>query len=335
RAILAWLSFRQMSWRYEEIPQAYQKTFRWIFNKPTSDDGWDNFSMHFRGTATTPYFINGKAGSGKSTLMKYIVDHPETMMHFRQWAAGDRSELIVTDFFFWNLGTSLQKSALGLLRAFMFTVLKNHPKLIPAVFPDVYQTWKDDMGEPSYAEIKGAWKLLIEKSATLLKLAIFIDGIDEFEGDHKDISEFICSLVSPKVKVVVTSRPINACLHVFRQCPSLRLQDITTRDMQLFVEGILVSHQMMAQVTKRYPEDTREIVAEIREKADGVFLWVRLVVKLLVNGLELGDSMEGLRRKLRSLPRDLREIYRRMISKITPEHQIQAAEIFRLLQTWQ
>jgi hypothetical protein len=46
------------------------------------------------------------------------------------------------------------------------------------------------MSGPSYAEITGAGKLLIEKSATFLKFVIFIDGIDEFDGEYKGVSEF-------------------------------------------------------------------------------------------------------------------------------------------------
>jgi hypothetical protein len=335
RAILTWLNFRQMSWRYEEIPLAYQETFKWIFKKPTADERWDDFLAHLEGNASIPYFINGKAGSGKSTLMKYVVDNPVTKTSLAKWAAMEKHELIVAKFFFWNLGTPLQKGTVGLLRALLFTILQKYPELIPVVFPDVYQNWQDDMSQPSYAEVKMAWKLLLEKSAKYVKLAIFIDGLDEFEGDHKDIAEFIYSLASPKVKIVISSRPINACLHVFRQCPGLRLQGLTMRDMEVFVEGNLVSHQTMVQMSRQYPTDTREIVSEIQEKAEGVFLWVRLVVRLLVDGLESGDSMIDLRKSLRSLPRDLRDIYRRMISKINVQLQVQAAQIFQLLQTWQ
>ena len=297
------------------------------------DHGWDDFSAHLRDDVSTPYFIYGKAGSGKSTLIKYIVDHPESARNLKRWASLDNSELIVADFFFWNLSTSLQKSTLGLLRVLIHTVLRKHPELIPAVFPDLYHPGKEHLGEPNYTEIERAWRLLIAKSSTFMKLTVFIDGIDEFEGDHKRLSEFICSLVSSKVKVVISSRPINTCLHVFDHCPALRLQDLTARDMQIYVKGTLMSHETMVQVTKLFPKDTHEIVTELKEKADGVFLWVRLAVKLLVDGLESGDSIDDLRKKLRSLPGDLREIYKRMISKITPEHQIQAAQIFRLLQT--
>lgn len=336
RSILAWLNFRQISDRYEEIPTAYQDTFRWIFEKPSTKNNWDDFTHHLNANVSKPFFINGKAGSGKSTLMKYIVDNARTKRALTSWTRLSRngSQLVLAKFFFWNLGTPMQKSTPGLLRALLATVLQAHPSLIPAVLPDIYQNWKPGMEEPTYTELKRAWKILIDRSKSFLRLAIFIDGLDEFEGDHTDFAKFVLSLVSPNVKVIVSSRPINASLNAFGGCPSLRLQDLTKKDMELFVQGNLSSHNVMAQLMTHDPDATNDIVTEIKEKADGVFLWVKLVVTLLIEGLEAGDSVQELWTKLRSMPRDLRALYRRMLSKISSEYQVQAAIMFQLLQIW-
>ncbi|KAF2026827.1 hypothetical protein EK21DRAFT_92075 [Setomelanomma holmii] len=90
----------------------------------------------------------------------------------------------------------------------------------------------------------------------------------------------------------------------------------------------------MKQFAKAYPKDTNEIVREIQAKAEGVFLWVRLVVETLVSGLEDGDSVSELRKKLQMIPGDLRALYGRMMDRMSPEHQYQAPVIFRLLRTW-
>jgi hypothetical protein len=335
KAIISWLNFRQISWRYEEVPCAYQETFRWIFEEPTQNQRWDDFTSFLSMETTRPYLISGKAGSGKSTLMKYIVEHTTTRQYLADWAATGGYKLAIANFFFWNLGTQLQKSTVGLLRALLKSVLQSHPELVPVVFPDIYYDQRVSAGEPTFVEVKRAWNLLASNASNFLKIAIFIDGLDEFEGDHKDLSEFLKTLASPMVKIVISSRPINACLTVFRDSPSLRLQELTAKDMVVYVQGNLASHDIMVKLTKRHPKDTKEIVAEITEKAAGVFIWVKLVVKLLVDGLEDGDDMEELRMKLKSLPSDLRDIYRRMFSKIKKDYQVQAAEIFLLLQAWQ
>ncbi len=92
-------------------------TFQCIFSEPiVSDKPWDNFVQWLRG-GSERYRINEKAGSGKSTLEKYISSHHETRGALTSWA-GDQ-ELITASFFFWNTGTTLQKSQMGLLRSLL------------------------------------------------------------------------------------------------------------------------------------------------------------------------------------------------------------------------
>jgi len=118
KKVLRWLDFRQLTWRFEEVPLAYQKTFQWIFEKSNNSTAhsWDDFAAHFsQQEVTSPYFINGKAGSGKSTLMKFIVGNPKTKKALAQWA--ENRELMIVKYFFWDLGTDLQKTSTGMQHA--------------------------------------------------------------------------------------------------------------------------------------------------------------------------------------------------------------------------
>ncbi|KAH7065835.1 hypothetical protein BKA63DRAFT_427190 [Paraphoma chrysanthemicola] len=280
-----------------------------------------------------PYFINGKAGSGKSTLMKFILEHPRTKAPLKIWAGKD--ELVVLHFFFWGLGTPLQRSHIGMLRALLHAMLEKHPELIPAALPRLFRNWKksDADTEPTYIELKKAFELMVEK-CRFLKLAILIDGIDEFEGDHRDISLFFRSIVSPRIKIVVSSRPINSCLAVMEGCPTLKLQDLTRKDMESYVDGHISSHRLMRSLMQQYPDQAPQLSADIVDKAEGVFLWVKLVVYLLVEGLEDGDDLTELQSRLMALPSDLRDLYQRMFGKMQGDYQKQAAIIFQLLDRW-
>ncbi|KAI0401058.1 hypothetical protein F4802DRAFT_609708 [Xylaria palmicola] len=101
------LYFGKIRARQNKVELAHSKTFQWIFQS------------------------SGKAGSGKSTLMKFICAHPTTVELLREWAGNKR--LILADFFFWNSGTALQKSREGLLRSLLFEILRKCPELIPQV----------------------------------------------------------------------------------------------------------------------------------------------------------------------------------------------------------
>ncbi|CAN9221747.1 unnamed protein product [Alternaria alternata] len=187
--------------------------------------------------------------------------------------------------------------------------------------------------EPQYVEMKKAFERLMEKSR-FLKLAIFIDGIDEFGGDHRDMALFLRSLASLHVKLVVSSRPLNACLDALAGCPNLRLQELTRPDMEKFVQGELSSNRLMARMMKQFPKRAPKLIIDLLNKAEGAFLWVKLVVRLLVDGLENGDTLEELHAKLTLLPFDLRDLYRNMFGKMRIEYQKQAAVIFQLLHQW-
>jgi hypothetical protein len=335
KEILRWLDFRQKTWRFHEVESAHQKTFDWIFQAPHNDTPWHDFKAYLREENTSSvYFINGKAGSGKSTLMKFISTHARTTTELRKWAG--KHKLAKPHFFFWNVGTQLQKSHTGLLRTLLHHILEQYHDLIPAVFPHLYsdeQPLTNDEA-PSYVELKSAFEQLKSRSASFLRICIFIDGIDEFEGDHRDMSIFLCAIASSAFKVVVSSRPINACLNAFRDCPTLRLQDLTRNDMNIFIQDRLSLHPMMVDLQEESPDKARTLIAEIQEKAEGVFLWVRLVTGLLLRGLEDGDDLDDLLPKLRALPSDLRELYTRMMNKMPSDYQVQAAQIFQLFEWW-
>lgn len=333
--ILRWLDFRQKRWRFEEVEEAHQKTFKWIFRPSTTDKPWHDLGTFLSAQdITLPYFINGKAGSGKSTLMKFITTHVNTAHELRRWANGHR--LLMLPYFFWNVGAELQKNHSGMLRALLHKILEQYYDLIPAAFPHLYigEKHMSDDEAPTYAELKRAFDILRARSASFLRICILIDGIDEFEGDHRDMSTFLCSLASASIKVIVSSRPINACLNVFRHCPSLRLQDLTKNDMRIVIQDKLGSHPMMTTLEDDAPRKARLLVAEIQDKAEGVFLWTRLVAELVLRGLEDGDDLDDLLPKVRALPSDLRDLYARMMQKMSSDYQIQASQMFQIVEWW-
>src|SRR6266536_4115208 len=106
--ILDCLYFRQISDRIETVAEAHRNTCQWIYSDPEiGQKTWSNF-LKWMLEGQGCYWINGKAGSGKSTLMKYIHHDPRIKQALSVWAGGH--ELVTASFFFWNLGSALQKS---------------------------------------------------------------------------------------------------------------------------------------------------------------------------------------------------------------------------------
>lgn len=186
--ILASLRFLTIHHREEAICEAHRKTCLWIFksgSQSTIDSRpWSNFVNWLLNDGSI-YWINGKAGSGKSTLMKYIHHNPDTVRHLRSWTGN--AKLQVAHYYFWNGGSEDQRSHTGLLRSLLFEILNSRRDLIRRVFAN---EWNEkrllvDHIKVFNEPLSWLWPLgRLEKALADLeivftdrfKLCLFIDG---------------------------------------------------------------------------------------------------------------------------------------------------------------
>ncbi|PVH87161.1 hypothetical protein DL98DRAFT_581881 [Cadophora sp. DSE1049] len=332
-AIISSLNFPMMKDREEEIITAHEKTFEWIFQSQTLDSrpSITNFAEWLR-NGDGIFWISGKAGSGKSTLLKFICGHHQTMEILREWSP--RARVMITSFFFWGSGTSEQRSTIGFLRTILRDLLRQAPDKVMHVVPrrwgDVAQTMehRDDgitqrdrpvssSGLWSLAELKEA---LVRLLTQLDHVCLFIDGLDELKDDHGNFIQMLKSVLSQKVKICLTSRPWTIFYDNFNHGYTLRLQDLTYHDIKLYVDQILGKNATMIQLSQREPIRASALVEEIVAKAEGVFLWVFLVVRSLLRGLDNYDTITHLRRRLEQIPADLENLYSHMLGTIDPAY---------------
>lgn len=71
-----------------------------------------------------------------------------------------------------------------------------------------------------------------------------------------------------------------------------------------------------------------ELVDQIVERAQGVWLWIALVTKSLPNGFTYGGSLKDLQRRLQYLPDDLDEFFQHMLDSVEPVYRTQMAQTF-------
>jgi hypothetical protein len=228
--ILRSLRIDSISERYNRIVEAHAATFQWIFTDPAAEDRpWSDFAQWLK-SGNGIYWINGKAGSGKSTLMRYIYDRGRTADLLGDWAA--ELPLTIASFFFWNSGTPDQRSQNGLLRCLIYEVLSQNRDLMPIVVLNQWQEQLDTDRPLGFRwqrhELRAAFESLRTQNQT--RICLFIDGLDEYEGDkdgtYEEIISFFIGLVrSPNIKICLSSRPWLIFEDAFRRSPSLKLQD--------------------------------------------------------------------------------------------------------------
>jgi len=332
RHILNSLRFEMMDDRYQKISDAEQKTFKWIFEdseKQTSSN--PNLRLAFKewlATGDGIFHISGKPGSGKSTLMKYLCRHPETETQLQRWA-GER-QLVLTRFFFWRPGNDpLQKSLLGLIRSLLFHILCKTPEKISDFFPQhwdpsSYGLWAHPSTiQLQNEEILDALDLLIDSKYIYdnHRFCFFIDGLDEFEENDLTYGHLIKQLkawstsLSGSIKLCVSSRELPEFEHLSDN-QRLRLQDLTSEDIRTFVDQRLNNWDEFQKLREDHAEDCAKLLKEVVSKADGVFLWVSLTMKLLAEGAVSGDTPYRLIHKLSRFPQRLEHFFGHILKSI-------------------
>jgi hypothetical protein len=324
--------------RFEDIAQAHQKTFTWAFEKKNSSQSGPDLLNWLQSLSGT-YWISGKAGSGKSTLMKYLVQDPRFKQALQEWAGDD--SLVIATFYFWRAGAPIQRTQTGLLRSLLWQVLEQQPTMGSLLFPEQYVYGAIWTEFPTFHQLRRAFNRFanhITSSAVVpIKVAFIVDGLDEFEKDVIDFTGladiFLTSSKSPNVKALVSSRPLPAFESSFESMPKLRLHDLTHGDITTYVETELGPHLRTTNSPALGSNSNADLLlSEIVDAAAGVFLWVKLVVRSLIEGVENGDTVEDLRTRLNALPRDLEDLFDHMIENVPDSYKEQSSQIFQLLE---
>jgi hypothetical protein len=102
---------------------------------------------------------------------------------------------------------------------------------------------------------------------------------------------------------------------------------LTRKDIQAYVRSNF-ENDINFQHAREEDSGYEELVDEIVERAQGVWLWVALVTKSLLNGFTYGDSLKDLQRRLHYLPVDLEEFFQHMLDSVEPVYQTQMAQTF-------
>lgn len=327
QAIVDSLAFEQRLIRYEAIPTAHCRTFEWVFDQgDASEDCTRGQFIRWLGSDEGLFWITGKPGSGKSTLMKFLARHEQLKVTLDKSAGHKRS--VIVDHYFWNSGTPLQKKMEGLLRSLLCQVLSEVPELIPAVCAERWtepgrgtQTLRHRLW--TFAQLQDALALFAALENVPAKFLLLIDGLDEYEGDHTELCKILTNLAScTHVRLCVSSRPWNVFEDYFgrKECNKLYIHRLIDGDIRKYVETELSKHSRWAIVAGEM-DDAGEPAAffdQITEHAQGVFLWVFLVCRLLQEGLTNYDSVSDLRRRLDILPRELEPFFKHMLEAVDP-----------------
>jgi hypothetical protein len=238
------------------------------------------------------------------------------------WAAD--GVLLRADHFFWLLGTPIQKSVEGLLRGILHSVLLSLSQCVISenagairlvcgprwLSPSVNNAW-------SRKELKQMLSRLA--SLSNVKSFFLVDALDECEPQDRldDLAKEILWMSQlPNVKLCMSFRPWEVFTRKFTSGIILRLDQLTRRDMEIYIEARLSTAEEEKGWECEFRDRTftaRQFIRSIARSAEGVFLWTELVVTAMCCEIRKGSTVERLSQIISDFPSDLDGYFHRLI----------------------
>ena len=330
-AIVDSLKYPEMTDRAWQIHAADDSTLGDLFTNDESKHHSQVMSLlTFLEGGSGLFWIQGKPASGKSTLMKYLLSRssgPDKL-----WACSDPREAIFVSHFCWVAGSTSQRSLQGLLQSVLYQVLQVDLALVPVACPS---RWSSGSSPTQWHE-KELWSCLFAAvQASDKRFCFFIDGLDELqpERDHLLLSKYLNRLSSHiNVKLVVSSRPWAAFERNLEHDDRIfTMQENNRLAIIRYIRNELDTHSTDEAFTQvawdcinenpdgcppiHHHGEAHDLAARIAMRANGVFLWVALVMKAVCWHIALGCPILVLNSYVDKLPTELGDYFRSMIFK--------------------
>lgn len=259
--------------------------------------------------------------------MEYFARSDELRVRLRQNIS---EKWTVVHHFFFDFGADkdMLNNFEGFLRSLLYQLVDESSGIAEEVIPGKV----DSPG----IESRNRWSIrqLHEKLMCILEqrsnpICILLDGLDEYRGNKWDLAKILTEMAGSRVKLCLASRPDRVLNVAFKDYPTLKMQDFNTPAIDRMVT--LKIRDSMAGSGFYEHREVVQLAEEISTKANGVFLWARFAIEELRDGWSAGLEMVELQRRLENVPKELEDIYARIISKFEPGQKQKAAHMLQLV----
>lgn len=286
------------------------------------------------------YWIQGKPGSGKSTLVKFIAESPLTQEALGCWRPGTQ----ILSHYFWKLGGGDQRTIKGFWFSIAYQILtQSRPEVLQQLTDHILTTFptvelKDVSTDWSTRELMAACLAIIRHHTE--PICIFLDGLDEIDDKDGDaalkdaISNILQQRVASNIKFCLASRAEFRFERWLGELPTLKLHHLTHRDMIDFIhQKISKAHRPVASLSDGI---VQRICWDLARKAQGVFLWLALATDSVVQGIEQDDDEHEIFARIEHLPSEIEGLYWEMWKRGNeglPHYHKEASRLLRLCLT--
>ncbi|RYP31391.1 hypothetical protein DL767_005791 [Monosporascus sp. MG133] len=327
--VLSTLWFREMNERENAIEEASYETVKWVFSEERLANGEKCQFAEWLKSDQSVFWISGKPGSGKSTLMKFLLRDRRTTEYLGTW----KTPVQICSFFFFELGANaLQKQLRGCCRTLLHQILDGNPTILETMLqkrPELSKKLSEH--DWSLGELSGVLQECLSLGDSAF--CLFLDGLDEIVSEERDAAVKLVGSLGrlPTVKICASSRPENLFRRYLGCYPMLRVQDLTYDAIRTYAEDRLKEHVDYLHAPDKAYEP---FLSDLARRSEGVFLWAAIAIKDLLRSMHNLDTWPMLCKQLEEFPPSLNGLYKQMWNKQNedwPRFKEEAAEIFWLV----
>lgn len=271
------------------------------------------------------FWISGKPGSGKSVLMNHLLYRHATLERLKKWKKGC---LLLHFFFDFRAKTTEANNISGMLKLFLRQIAEKS---------DAATSYFQGLMASNELQHAGNTKLseILTRTVQKCDLAIcaFVDGVDEYEGDWVSLIELFLRLQDrTDMKFCLASRAEPQLKQLLGQNPMIIMENHNIASIRVYVERALIrARHSNPDIVLKFSESLKD---EVMLKAQGIVLWARLAVDELIHACNAGRSTRELQQILFTLPREIKDMYNRILARLHASHATERAMLIRFLLSW-
>ncbi|OJD34180.1 zinc finger protein [Diplodia corticola] len=317
RAVTRWLSVEDITIDHDDALAVLEKNPQsgsWLFQQDLIRDWLDPQSF-----AEPLLWINGKPGAGKTILASVIIEKCRSIptaavaYFYCKHDRPDRNNFV----------------------AFSCSLILQLSYLMPSLQAFIVEKMSSS-GTEKLRSPKTAKEILEVAFKAVDCFFLIIDGIDECPKAQKNEigswarSSFSSSLSnqSESLRCCFLSQDDKETGRLFKAYPTLRIT--TQHNNEEIAHYCRTQVQEIGTTFRLQPEDIRGLAALVCEKADGMFLYAKLVMENLSNQV----SRAMLKKEMGKIPPTLNEIYDRILHRLLHESSSPDQQITKTLLSW-